>query len=429
MNLPITAKINKKGHLTIGGLDSVDLAKKFGTPLFVLDEETLRFNCRQYADAFCRLYDNFEIIYANKALCAVGVLKILKSEGFGMDVASGGELFTALKAGCEAKTIYFHGNNKTKDEIIFGIKSKIRAFIVDNFDELSSLEEISKKLNQKVSVLLRVNPGIEAHTHDFIKTGTIDSKFGIPKSHVLKAADRVIRSKNLIYKGLHSHIGSQIFEQDGYIAEAGVLMELFSFIKKQLGAESSILNLGGGIGIAYTKKDPSIDISLFVSKIVNTVKDKANELDLKPPKIILEPGRSIIGTAVITLYEVGVVKDIPKIKKYVIVDGGMSDNPRPILYGAKYDALVANKANLKPAETVTIAGRACEGGDILVKGIKLPKTQKGDIIAVACTGAYNYSMASNYNRFLKPAFINVADKQAKILIKRENYEDLVRNDL
>lgn len=428
MIFPKTSKMNKEGHLEIGGVDTVKLAKKYGTPLFILDEEALRTNCRQYMQSLAS-YSNFKVIYANKALSVLGVLKIISSEGLGMDVASGGELYTALKAGCSAEDIYFHGNNKTKDEIIFGLKSKAGAFVVDNFDELSLLTELSTKMKAKANVLFRVNPGVDTHTHAFIKTGATDSKFGIAKDSIVDAVKMTVESKFLTYRGLHSHIGSQIFDKNPYIAEIDVLLRLFLLIKKKLKINSFELNIGGGIGIAYMEKDTPVDIHNFVSKITNSIKEKCRHLDILPPKIVLEPGRSIIGNAVATLYEVGTVKEIKGLKKYAVVDGGMNDNPRYILYGAKYEALLANKAKLKPNETYTIAGRACESGDILIKDVDLPEVEKGDLIAVACTGAYNYSMASNYNKFLKPALVSVKNGKSELLIKREKYEDLVRNEL
>lgn len=427
MNFPKTARINRKGHLEIGGADTVELAKRFGTPLFVLDEEALRANCRIYKTAF-KGYPDCDIIYANKALSVSGVIKMIDSEGIGMDVASGGELYTALKAGCDPGKIYFHGNNKTEEEIEYGVRSGV-TFVVDNLDELKTLDSVSKRKKACTRVLFRVNPGIEAHTHDFIKTGAVDSKFGLSKKQVLKAVGVVLGTDHLVYKGLHGHIGSQIFEKGSYVALIQVMMELFKKIKYDLSVESDILNIGGGIGIAYTKDTKDPDVKAFAGVIIKAVTSLSKSYGLRLPKLILEPGRSLTGNAAVTLYTVGTVKEIHGIRKYVIIDGGMSDNPRFILYGARYEAVIAGRAAAKPQSKVTIAGRACESGDVIIKDCFFPEATKGDVIAVSCTGAYNYSMASNYNKFQRPAFISVKKGIARTLVKRETYADLVRNEL
>jgi len=427
MSFPSTAKINKKGRLEIGGADTVELAKKFGTPLYVIDEASVRDNCRRYTGAF-KGYPGTEIIYAGKALSVTGLLKVLRSEGIGMDVASGGELYTALRAGCDPRSIYFHGNNKTKEEISYGVSSGV-TFVVDNLDELEALEAASKVKRVKTPVLFRVNPGIEAHTHDFIKTGAVDSKFGLSKKQALKAVGLSLGSPHLVYKGLHGHIGSQIFEKASYVALVQVLLDLFRKIKQDYGAVSEVLDIGGGIGIAYTKDSRDPDLRPFAEKIIKTVRSLSKSYGLKLPKLVLEPGRSIIGNAGVTLYTVGTVKEIRGIRKYVIVDGGMTDNPRFILYGSRYEAILANRAKARPESKATIAGRACESGDVIIKDYFFPEAKKGDTIAVACTGAYNYSMASNYNKFLRPAVIIVKKGVARTLVKRETFADLVRNEL
>lgn len=428
MNLPVTAKIKANGHLFIGGCDMVKLAEKFGTPLFVMDEETVRKNCRDYFEGF-KGYPDFLPVFASKALSVKGILKLVDSEGFGADVSTGGEIFTALKAGCDPKKMYFHGNNKLEEEIVLAIKSNIWCFVADNLDELKLLGRVSSRMNKKVNVMFRVNPGIEAHTHEFIRTGAVDSKFGISKKKTVEAVKMMKTMKSLCYIGLHSHIGSQIFDDKPYAAEADVLFRLARSIWKEAGLATKEINLGGGIGIPYTDRDPKKDIKTAARKIMLAVKACAKKYGVPLPKIIMEPGRSIVATAGITLYTAGTVKRIPGIRTYVVVDGGMADNPRYALYKSRYDALIANKAKARPAEVLTIAGRACESGDVLIKDIRFPKAERGDIIAVLCTGAYNYSMASNYNRACRPAMVLAGKGKAKLLVKRETYKDLVRNDL
>ena len=357
------------------------------------------------------------------------ILELVHEQGLGIDVSTSGELYTALKASCDMEKLFFHGNNKSVSEIAFGIKSGVGTFIADNTDEIRMISQEAARQGKEVRVMLRINPGVEAHTHDFIRTGMTDSKFGIPKEEALKAVTLLKSLKGLEFAGLHSHIGSQIFEKQSFCAEIDVLAELASQIKKSLGLDCAGLDLGGGIGIRYTSQDEDPSIEDFVECMAARIKDNCRRHKLKEPHLILEPGRSIIAEAGVTLYEAGAVKEIPGIRKYVLVDGGMADNPRPILYQAKYEALVANKAGQKPQETYTIAGKACESGDILIKDIKLPRIERGDIIAVLCTGAYNYSMASNYNRLIRPAVIGVKDGRPRLIVRRESNEDLVRNDL
>ena len=428
MNLPLSAKISKKGHLTVGGCDTLELAAEFDTPLYVIDEDTVRDRCSQYKKAFSA-YPNSLVVFASKALSAVGIIRLINEEGLGVDVSTSGELYTALKAGSDPKNIYFHGNNKSKDEIAYGLKSKVGRFVADNIDELRLISEAADTLKAKADVILRINPGIEAHTHDFVKTGITDSKFGISRDEAVNAVKILQELHNLNFAGLHSHIGSQIFEKQSFNAEIDVLMELASEIKKKFDLDCSEIDLGGGIGVCYTNEDEKPSIGGFVAGMISRVKENCRRLKLIEPKIILEPGRSIIADAGITLYEAGVIKEIPGIRKYALVDGGMADNPRHILYQAKYDALIANKADKKKEAVYTIAGKACESGDILIKDIKLPKIERGDIIAVLCTGAYNYSMSSNYNRLPRPAVISVKAGAPRLLVRRETNEDLVRNDL
>ena len=429
MNQPITSNVNSKGHYEVGGCDCVDLAQEFGTPLYILDETTVRGKCREYRTAFKDKYINCQIIYASKALCTTALLKIIQDEGLGLDVSSGGELYTAKRAGFNLSNIYFHGNNKTEREMEDAINWGVGQIVVDNLDELSLLDIISAKLNKKVRILFRVNPGIEAHTHEFIQTGKTDSKFGIAKENIVSAVKAAINMKNIEFVGLHSHIGSQIFDTKGFLAEIDVLTQLASDIIKETGFRIEIINIGGGLGIDYSGHDDLVSIDVLASQLTDKLKNKCKEFNLGEPKLILEPGRSIVANAGVTLYSVGSVKEIPGIRTYVSVDGGMSDNPRPILYQAKYEALVANRANEKTTSKVTIAGRFCESGDKLIENYELATVKPGDIIAVLATGAYNYSMASNYNRVPRPAMVLATNGIPTLIIKRETYEDLVQNDI
>ncbi|MFH1762403.1 MAG: diaminopimelate decarboxylase [bacterium] len=426
-NMPKTARINRKGHLEIGGIDVLDLAAKFETPLYVIDEQDLRSRCRDYINSF-KPYPKTKIVFASKALSNIAILRIIGQEGLGADVASGGELFTALKAGIKKDMIYFHGNNKPEKELEETISKGNSKIVVDNFNEIEIIKKICNRLRRKTSVLVRINPGIEAHTHEFIQTGKIDSKFGIAKEEVIDAVKQIIKSKRIEFLGLHAHIGSQIFETRPFAAEAEVLFGLAAEIQKETGKETKELNIGGGIGVAYLPDDNPPNITQYANLIISTVKQQCIKYGLNEPWIILEPGRSIVANAGITLYKVGPIKDIKNVRKYVMVDGGMSDNPRPILYDAKYDFVIANKARLPKNYKVTIAGRFCESGDVLGRDIMVQKAQTNDIMAVMCTGAYNYSMSSNYNRVLRPAMVLANNKKAKIIIKRETYQDLVRND-
>lgn len=416
LNLPDNAKANTRGRIEIGGCDTLELAREFGTPLYVIDEQTVRRRCQQYLSSFRAHYPNTEVCFASKALCTVGLSKLIASEGLGFDVSSGGELYTVLKAGADPTKIYFHGNNKSSQEIEEGLHAGIGRFVVDNEAELSNLAQAVKKTGLQAHVIIRVNPGIEAHTHEFIQTGKIDSKFGVPLEQLGDFIKHLCAHAGLKLEGLHAHIGSQIFDLKPFIEEAKLLLELV----KQYGLNE--INLGGGLGIAYLKQHEPPAIDHFAREIARVLRGKTDA------KLVLEPGRSIIGTAGVTLYTVGAVKKIPGIRTYAIVDGGMADNPRPILYNAKYEALVVDRPDENPGETITIAGRFCESGDVLVRDIKLPPLQAGDTLLVTCTGAYNYSMASNYNRVPRPAMVLVNNGRAAQIVRRESYEDLVRND-
>lgn len=416
-NLPDTAKLDNRGQLEIGGCSCVDLVQKFGTPLYVIDEATVRSRCQTYTNSFRQYHANSEIVYAAKALCTTAICKMVASEGLGIDVSSGGEIFTAQKAGIDLRQAYFHGNNKSREELKVALQSGIGRIVVDNSDELDNLALIVKETGKPAAILLRVNPGIEAHTHAHIKTGTVDSKFGIPLSQLDSVVMEAKNRKNIKLVGLHAHIGSQIFDVAPFVDETKLLLGL---IEKYGLVE---LDIGGGIGIPYLENETAPEIDDFTRQICEVLKDHPNI------KLIIEPGRSIVGQAGVTLYTIGGIKDIPEIRKYIFVDGGMSDNPRPILYQAKYAATIVSKANQPRSDTVTVAGRFCESGDILMQNIVLPKAEVGDILAVFCTGAYSYAMASNYNRVGRPAMVLVNKGKPSLIVRRESYEDLVRNDL
>lgn len=424
--------INEKNHLSIGGCDALDLAKEFGTPLYVLDETTVRENCRMYVDALKKYYgDRGHISYASKAFCTMALCKIVMEEGMGLDVVSGGELYTAFKAGFPMERICMHGNNKTADEISMALDLNVGRFIVDNEAELALLSSLAKEKGKTASILLRITPGIDAHTHDFIKTGQIDSKFGaaIETGDALALVKKAVSTENIEYLGLHSHIGSQIFDVEPFCEVAVVMMQFIKKIKDEFGATTKELDLGGGFGITYTENDDPLPYDKYLEAVSTVLHKEAEVLGVSLPYIIMEPGRSIVGAAGVTLYTVGGIKEIPGYRTYVSIDGGMADNPRYILYQAEYSFLIANRAGDEKDTTVTVAGKCCESGDLLGEHVALQKAKIGDTLAVLSTGAYNYSMASNYNRLPRPAVVMTKDSTARVIVKRETYEDIVKNDL
>lgn len=424
--------VNGKNHLVIGENDTVELAKEFGTPLYVLDEDLFRKNCRVYKNAMDKYYGgNGLVIYANKAFCSLYSCRIVNEEGLGIDVVSGGELYTAIKAGFPMDKVYFHGNNKTTEEMELAVSNKVGHVIVDNIYELEELNEIAKKAGIIQHIMFRIKPGVDAHTHSFIRTGQIDSKFGVAleNGEAFEIIEKASKLSNVKVDGVHCHIGSQIFDIEPFCQAAEIMMNFIGDLKDKLGLEIDMLNLGGGYGIMYTENDDPVPYNEYIQHVSEVVKETAKKRNVKLPFILMEPGRSIIAPAGITLYTVGGVKDIKNVRKYVSVDGGMGDNPRYILYESEYEAVVANNANAKPSEKVTIAGKCCESGDILLKDVIMPEIKVGDTLAVLATGAYNYSMASNYNRIPRPAVVAVSKGQAKVVIKRESYEDLIRNDI
>lgn len=436
MNERDTLKINSDGHLEIGGIDTVDLAKRFGTPVYVYDESYIRNMMRTYKNAIEKHYDGHgKVLYASKAFSCLAIYAIAQQEDIGVDVVSGGELYTALKAGFNPENIFMHGNNKLNYELEYALDSKIGYIVIDSVKEAETVNELAKQRKITQKALIRINPGVEAHTHAFVQTARTDSKFGFSISDgTAESITEFILNKCefLELKGYHCHIGSQIFEKKSFSLAAEKVIDFILKIKNKFSFEADILNLGGGFGIWYTDEDPKLkpeDYDGYLSTIAETVKTKCKELDIALPYIVIEPGRSIIGEAGITLYTVGAIKDIPGIKKYVAIDGGMFENPRYSLYQSKYTALLANRANEKCTEKVTIAGKCCESGDIIAANVSLPKAERGDILAVLSTGAYHYSMASNYNRNFIPASVLVNEGNAEYIIKPQTYEDLVRNDV
>ena len=427
--LPLTARVNEQDCLEIGGCDVTTLVKQFGSPLYILDEVTLRTACRQYRDAFATYYQGeSKVLYASKAWSCLAVCSIVASEGLDFDVVSGGELYTTLKAGVRGERIYLHGNNKSVEELNLAIENNC-TIIVDNWLELKLLADLaqSEGIEQPVPIMLRLTPGIECHTHEYIRTGHLDSKFGFDPNQFDELFTYVGGQSNLNCIGLHAHIGSQIFEIQPHQDLAGVLVE---WIKKakDYGLSIQELNIGGGLGIRYTEADDPPSIDEWVQAVCKSVEKACRVHQIPPLKLIAEPGRSLIGSACVTAYTIGSSKIIPNIRTYVSVDGGMSDNPRPITYQSLYRTVVANKMSAPLEEKVTVAGKHCESGDIVIKDAQLPKTESGDILIVMGTGAYNYSMASNYNRLPRPATVLVNEGEANLIIQRETYQDLIRQD-
>lgn len=424
--------INDNGNLTIGGVDTTVLAEQYGTPLYVFDEDKIRESCRRFKESMDLCYGgNGMVCYASKAFSCMEMCRVIKDEGLGLDVVSGGELFTALKAGFDPAKIGFHGNNKTDEELKYAVSSNVGHIIVDNVSELARLEKIAGELGKKPHIMFRIKPGIDAHTHDFVKTGQIDSKFGfaLETGEAFEAVKEALSCENLDFMGVHCHIGSQIFDIAPFEEAARVMLQFIAKIKSELNHEVRELNLGGGFGIKYLDEHDPVPYETYMERISKVVKSACEELDINQPAILIEPGRSIAAPAGITLYTVGARKEIPGIRTYVSVDGGMCDNPRYILYQSEYEAVVANKAAQERDEKVTIAGKCCESGDLIGENMPLQHAESGDIIAVLATGAYNYSMSSNYNRIPKPAVVFVKNGESRIVVKRETFEDIIRNDV
>ena len=424
--------VNEAGHLTIGSADTVELARTYGTPLYVFDEGTIRETLRQYKGSIDRYYGGKGLVaYASKAFACKEIYRIVESEGCGIDVVSRGELYTALSVGFPVEKIFYHGNNKTVEELTYAIEHNVGRIVVDNLTELERISAIAISQNKVVPILLRIKPGIDAHTHNFVRTGQIDSKFGfaLETGEALDAVRYALTHPGVALKGIHCHIGSQIFEIDPFECAAEVMIGFMAAVRDETGLVLTELNLGGGFGIKYVPENDPVPYQDYMEKVSGMEHTTCRKYGLETPFIAIEPGRSVVGSAGITLYTVGGVKVIPNIRTYVSVDGGMTDNPRYILYQSQYEAVLANRAADPKDSVITLAGRCCESGDLVGEGMPIQSPKVDDIIAVLATGAYNYSMASNYNRVPRPAAIMVRDGQVREIIRRESMEDLARNDL
>ncbi len=425
--LPLTATVNDRDGLEIGGCAVTDLVQKFGSPLYILDEDTLRAACREYQQAWQKYYNGSSLpIYASKAWNCLAICHMVIAEGMGIDVVSEGELRTALQAGAQPDRIYFHGNNKSRAELELAIAEGCN-IVVDNWLEIETLAELAVKVVRPVPVMLRLTPGIECHTHEYIRTGHLDSKFGFDPTRIEELFKYLVTKPHLHCLGVHAHIGSQIFEQQPHQDLAEVMVGWFTKAQS-FGLNISEINVGGGLGVKYTELDDPQSIDTWVQGVATALNQACAAAQIEPPKVISEPGRSLIANACVTAYQVGSSKEVPGIRKYIAVDGGMSDNPRPITYQSLYRCLLANKMSAPCTETITVAGKHCESGDVLIKDASLPATAAGDILVVPVTGAYNYSMASNYNRITRPAAVLVQDGSAEIMIDRETWQDLLRFD-
>lgn len=425
-------KVNSRGCLEIGGCDATELAKEYKTPLYVMDEDKIRQNMRAYKNAIDKFYDGRGLVlYASKALSIAKMYKIASEEGIGADAVSGGEIFTAQKAGFDLSKMYFHGNNKSPDEIEMALLGGIGVFVADSFDEIDIISDLCEKHHTEAKVMLRIKPGVEAHTHDFIKTGQIDSKFGfaIENGEAKEAAIKAANVPHVHFVGVHCHIGSQIFDLEPFKLAAKIMLDFCCEIREITGITAEQLNLGGGFGISYTANDKPVEYENYIRAVSEVLKEECAKNDFPLPFVLMEPGRSIVGEAGVTLYTVGSVKNIEGIRKYVAIDGGMGDNPRYILYKAEYDGVLANRAAETDLEKVTVCGKCCESGDVIMENVMLQKAKRGDILAVMATGAYNYSMASNYNRIPKAPVVFAKDGKATLAVKRETYEDILKNDI
>lgn len=424
--------VGENGHLYVGGCDTVALAEKYGTPLYVVDEGKLRSNMQRFSALLRECFPaGSRVLFASKALSYVDIYRIASSEGIGADVVSPGELYTACKAGFDTKNIYFHGNNKTDADIAYALDVGVGTFVVDNEDELLALDRIAGARGKVQDILLRISPGIDPHTHKKVVTGSVDSKFGtaIETGQAMALAERALALSGVRLKGFHCHIGSQIFDKAPFVLAAQVMLKFYNKIHTELGKTLTHLNLGGGFGVKYKEADAAVPYEDYMSDVSEAVHAACKEYGIQVPYIYIEPGRSIVCEAGLTLYTVGDIKTIPNVRTYVAIDGGMYENPRYALYQSDYTCLIANKAN-KPADfTATIAGKCCESGDLIQENTLIQKPEAGDILAVLSTGAYNYSMASNYNRNTRPPVVMVRGGESRVIIKGETYEDLVRNDV
>ncbi|KAI4309689.1 diaminopimelate decarboxylase [Lactobacillus intestinalis] len=429
MNSQITNQINQAGHLTIGGVDSLKLAKEYGTPLVVYDVSQIRNQIRAFKKVFEEEQVNYAVSYASKAFASIAMYQVANEEGAYTDVVSAGELYTAMKANFPMERVSFHGNNKSKEELEMAVKNHVGKIMIDNFYEINLLNQVLEEQDSEINVMLRITPGISAHTHEYDQTGQVDSKFGfdLKSGQADKALQEVLKNQRMHMLGIHAHIGSQIFELNGFEMAAAKLVDVAASWRKNYDYTAQVINVGGGFGIKYVQEDHPLKPEEFVKAIVKTIKDEATKHNFPLPEIDIEPGRSIVGPAGYNLYKVGSMKEIPGLVPYVAVDGGMGDNIRPALYQAKYETVLANDPQRKASQEFHVAGKYCESGDILADA-KLPSLKAGDILAMLDTGAYGYSMASNYNRNPRPAVVFAEDGKAQVVIRRESLEDLVHLD-
>lgn len=425
--------INEAGHLCFAGQDTVELASQYGTPLYLMDADRIRHNCRTYISAMQQAYgDNFEVIYAGKAVSFKQMYRIMSQEGMSVDSVSVGEIFTALSAGFPAEHIHFHGNNKTDQDLAFALEHGVGTIVVDNREELIALNQLAITKRMKQNILLRLTPGIDTHTYEAVSTGKVDSKFGfaIETGQADEITKLALSMDGIVLEGFHCHVGSQVFDSDSFVMSATIMLRYIKEIQTKYGYTAKSLDLGGGYGVRYLETDPYMDIQSNILRVADHIKATCKELDLPVPKVMMEPGRSIVADAGMTLYTVGTVKEIPGYKNYIAIDGGMTDNPRYALYESEYTVMTANQANTPCDKVFDLVGRCCESGDIIQPAVSLPRNvQKGDLIAVLTTGAYNYSMSSNYNRFLKPPVVMLEQGESRTVVRRETLDDLIQYDL
>ena len=424
--------VNEAGHLTIAGADACDLAAQFGTPLYVLDEDRVREKCRTYVRAMAESLPAGSMpLYASKALCFRGIYPVVASEGLGADVVSPGEVYTALAAGFPAERLYFHGTNKTDDDIAYGLDAGVGTFVVDNPNELAVLDRLAGERGARQQALLRVTVGLDPHTLEAINTGRVDSQFGVPieTGQALEFVRAALSCENVDVQGFHSHIGSQIFEPEPFCDQVDILVRFSAQVRDELGFVAGTLNLGGGFGVPYTEADPKVDIAANIRAIAEHLNASCEAAGLPVPRVLMEPGRSIVADAGTTLYTTGGIKTVAGYRDYVTVDGGMTDNPRYALYKSAYTVLNASRA-AEPADfTCTIAGRCCESGDRVAEDVGIAKPERGDVIAVLATGAYNYAMSMNYNRIPRPALVMIADGVPRLAVRRQTFDDLLACEL
>lgn len=427
---PHTAGVNDHGHLTVGGCDTVELAATYGTPLYIFDETTVRAKCSEYLREFGQRYSDTLAIYACKAFTSQALIRLLHEQGFGLDVVSGGELHVARSTGFPPDRVYFHGNNKGEHELKQSLEWGVGRIVVDNFHELSLLGRLVGKLGKTQDILLRLSPGVDPHTHSHVATGILDSKFGFPVAtgQAEEALTKATSTPGLNLIGLHFHLGSSLFEIEPYLQAIELVLHFAARMKQQHRFELKELNVGGGFAVQYLLDSPAPPVSRYAEAIVSAVTEQTRRLELEQPRLVIEPGRSVVARAGTALYTIGGSKDIPGVRRYIFVDGGMGDNIRPALYDSKYDAVMANKMGKPETDVVTIAGKFCESGDILVKDIRLPKAEAGDVLAIPTSGAYSIPMSSNYNSSLRPAIIMVKEGKACLVRRRETYDDLTAHD-